>query len=246
MYQCSNEVIITQKLHWTSWRFGYVKVRRQLWWIERILRKIWVNINEVEYDYIAGSRRVIKDTKADKQFQHFYDSDVWNEVLERIKPLIPKDYIIYWEIIWWTGEKPIQKGYTYQLPKWTNELYIYRISIVNDDWVATDLSWDAVKEFCRNTGLKCVPTFEKTIHEKFDAQQYLDKIHSEMYPQALWLDEGAPCDEWVCIRREWIQPYITKAKSPMFLEHETKMLDQGVEDIESEQSLSDNATNTNG
>ena len=34
---------------------------------------------------------------------------------------------------------------------------------------------------------------------------------------------------------DW-QPYILKSKSPLFYEHETKMLDTGAEDPESEES----------
>lgn len=236
MYQPGDQIIVTQKLHGTSGRFGNVKVRRKLWLFEKILKKLWVKISEIEYDYIAGSRRVIKDAKSEREFTHYYSSDVWNEMLEKIKTLIPKDYIIYGEIVGWTGEKPIQKGYTYKIPKWENELYIYRISIVNDDGVATDLSWSAILHFCEMTGLKAVPTFEIMTHEKFEASQFLDKIFSEMYPQALPLDPESPCDEWVCLRRESLLPYITKAKSPNFFEFESKQLDTWEEDIESLES----------
>jgi hypothetical protein len=42
-------------------------------------------------------------------------------------------------------------------------------------------------------------------------------------------------DEWVCIRREGLTPYITKAKSPEFLIHETKLLDKWVISLEDNQ-----------
>jgi hypothetical protein len=47
----------------------------------------------------------------------------------------------------------------------------------------------------------------------------------------LWSD--SPCDEGICIRREHIVPYLTKVKSPMFYEFETKQLDSGEADTES-------------
>lgn len=44
-------------------------------------------------------------------------------------------------------------------------------------------------------------------------------------------------DEGVCLRVEGITPLVVKAKSPLFLQHETKMLDQGVTDTEAEEAL---------
>jgi hypothetical protein len=41
----------------------------------------------------------------------------------------------------------------------------------------------------------------------------------------------------LCIRIEGLQPYITKAKSPEFLAHETKQLDKGEVDIETSESV---------
>jgi hypothetical protein len=47
------------------------------------------------------------------------------------------------------------------------------------------------------------------------------------------LSKESPCDEGICIRREWIVPYLTKLKSPLFYEFETKSLDQWIVDTES-------------
>lgn len=44
-------------------------------------------------------------------------------------------------------------------------------------------------------------------------------------------------DEGVCVRVDGLRPYILKAKSPKFLEHETALLDKGEEDLESAQSV---------
>jgi hypothetical protein len=51
------------------------------------------------YDYIAGSRRVIKDLKSETIFNHYYTEiygkDIWNRGLDYIKDVIPKDTIFY-------------------------------------------------------------------------------------------------------------------------------------------------------
>ena len=61
--------------------------------------------NKTEYACLAGSRRVIKDTMFGNN-DHYYDTDVWNENLHRISHLIPKNVVIYGELIGWNGEKP--------------------------------------------------------------------------------------------------------------------------------------------
>lgn len=92
-------VTATQKLHGTSGRFGHIKVRRATNFIENILKKFGIAIDEYEYDYIAGSRRVVKDAKVDKEHSGYYASDLWNKVLAEYKDRIPKNWIIYGEII---------------------------------------------------------------------------------------------------------------------------------------------------
>lgn len=236
MFNDTDEITITQKLHGTSGRFGYVKVRRQLNWFENLLKRLGIKINEVEYDYIAGSRRVIKDMKSSSQFGHYYNSDLWNQTLDSIKDQLPKDYILYGEIIGWVdGNTPIQRGYTYKVPAWTNELYIYRISIVNEDGIAIDLSFDQIVQFCNNVWLKHVPILGKMIHRNFKVDEYMDiKYHTAMDARALPLDNNSPCDEGIVVRKEGLAPYLAKAKCPLFYEHETKMMDAWVEDVESE------------
>jgi len=245
-YKNQDWITITQKLHWTSWRFWYVKVRRKLGRFERLLKKFWVNIAEIEYDYIAGSRKVIKDAKVDKEFNHYYKSDIWNEKLEECKTSIPKDYILYWEIIWRVGEAPIQKWYTYRIPKGESKLYIYRIAITNDDWITVDLDYYTMREFCLANGLNCVPLLREWEHKDFNANLYLDTKYywysGMAFMDAVPLDDESPCDEWVVIRKDWLQPFLTKAKSPLFYEFESANLDKWEVDIEQEQSLSNNQT----
>ena len=224
-------MIITQKLHGTSGRFGFVEVKIKKSLIDRIF-----NRQRYKYDYVAGSRRSIKDGVLDG----FYNSDVWNDKLKEIKHLIPKDTILYGEIIGyvkWTSS-PIQKWYTYNLPVGTNELYIYRITSNNHDGLAVDWSRNQIKAWCKGNGLKEVP---ELVHQKnyifyhFTPEVWLDVRYHETFSNTVVVDEGK-VDEgiWVRIEDETFQPILYKLKSPKFLEHETDMLDQEVLDIESE------------
>lgn len=231
-------ISVTVKQHGSSGRFSHILVNRQLNLFEKFLKLIGVKIQTKEYDYVCGSRRVIKDTVTGREYQHYYESDIWNQWLVKIKDLIPKDYIIYGEIIGWAGESAIQKGYTYQIPNGQSELYVYRITKMNPDGIGVDLSWNALMSFCNNAGLKYCPELWRGYHKEFDVKSYLDIKYKESgYLQCLPLDKEAPCDEGVVIRLEGITPYLLKAKSPEFIQYETKQLDKGVVDIETEESL---------
>lgn len=229
----NEDIIVTQKLHGTSVRLSNINVKRKLNFFEKLLKKIGVKINETEYDYIAGSRRVIKDPTVNQN--HYYEYDLWTECLNKYKQVIPKNYVIYGEIIGWAKDSPIMKNYTYNVPEGEFELYVYRIAIVNPDGVLNDLSWYQVKEFCLNTGLHFTPEIWVGRHEEFEVEKYLDiKYYKDLnLTNCLNLDSKSPCDEGVCVRVENIIPYILKAKSPDFLQHETKQLDKGNVDLES-------------
>jgi len=140
------------------------------------------------------------------------------------------------EIIGWAGEKEIQKNYTYCLPKNHNEFYVYRISIVNEDGIQSDLSWDQLKTFCAEKNLKVVPEVWRGKFKNFDHSIYENKnFYEELgFKQCLRLDSNSPCDEGVVVRKDGVIPFLTKFKSPKFLIMETKLLDENVVSMEDE------------
>jgi hypothetical protein len=247
LLKAGREVVITQKLHGTSWRGGNVPVRRRLRWYERFAKLLGLQIPEYEYDVVFGSRKVIKDPNNPNQ-QHYYKSDLWTEYGDKIAELIPEGFILYGELVGWVPGSdgvPMQKGYTYHLGEGEAELYIYRVSHINTQGHLSDLSWDGVKEFCRARGLKWVPELDRfPAWEHMDTQveQYLDTRyydHHQDFPQGLFreqpleLSDPKSVDEGICIRQEGLVPLVLKAKSPEFLRHETRLLDKGEADLES-------------
>jgi hypothetical protein len=235
------DIIVTQKLHGTSIRIGHTLAKRKFNLVERVLERFGVPIQTHTHDYVFGSRKVIKDINNPYQ-NHFYDTDIWTEQGKKLVGMLPENYIVYGELIGWTGDhKEIQKDYTYSIPKGSTELYIYRIAIINSEGYQTDLSWQQVKEFCDKTGLKYVPELWKGKMIDFDVKEFIDVrffdgLHGG-YRNALYIGDNKDLvDEGVCIRVDGIVPTILKAKSPIFFEHETKMLDTGEEDLESTQS----------
>lgn len=229
--------VITQKLHGTSVRVGNVLVKREPKWYEKFVAKLGVKVQTREFAEVGGSRRVTKSL-ANPVGNDYYDTDIHSLVAGELKGLVPEGYVVYGEIIGWTpGGSPIQKGYTYRIPKGEHELYIYRVAYVNSQGIQADLSWGGVKEFCRERNLKHVPElFEGPLWADDVERRYIDKKFYELDPEggALPLEKGNPCDEGVVIRIEGITPKAYKAKSPLFLQFETNQLDAEVADMEPE------------
>lgn len=235
------EVSVTQKLHGTSIRVGNIPAKRKLKFADRLGKVFGAKIQETQHDYVFGSRKVIKDANNPDQ-NHFYDSDIWTEQGKKLQGLLPENYIVYAELIGWTSDgKEIQRNYSYALPVGTSELYIYRIAIVNSSGHLTDLTWSQVKEFCNKNGLKHVPELWTGKLGEVEILKYIDKRFFDgtetAYRNALWLGENKLVDEGVCVRIDGLTPQLYKAKSPIFLEHETNILDKGEEDLESAQTV---------
>lgn len=117
MFNESDEVVITRKMHGTNARYGIVK-KIKLSLLDRI-KKLFGN-KWVEYEYIYGSHNVEKGSDS----QGFYDTDVWqtvatnyrikeklwNYVKEYHTPItLGKGIILYGEIF----GPGIQKNYDY-------------------------------------------------------------------------------------------------------------------------------------
>lgn len=230
------EIVVTQKLHGTLLRFSNIPVKRKLTLKEKLAKTLGVKVQQEEYAHVYGSNRVIKDAN-NKNQQHFYGSDIWTDAGKKFDDMIPENFVVYGELVGWNPDgSAIQKHYTYRMPHMTNEFYVYRVAQINSQGILTDLSWDQVKEFCRDRGMRTVPELWRGKHQDFNPDEWLDtsyhdKLHGG-YPHALPLDDDSPCDEGVCIRIEGLAPYITKLKSPEFYAHEDKMIDEGAIDTE--------------
>lgn len=180
---------------------------------------------------------------------HYYDTDVWSQYGKRIADLIPEGMIVYGELIGFTPDgTPLQKNYTYDVAPGEMELYVYRVACINAQGHLSDLSWDGVKEFCTARGLRYVPELhrigagmdiqkrvEEFVDRVMDKRIYEDVDYPGWVPGPLPLRLSHPktVDEGVVARQEGIVPVLLKAKSPAFLEHETKLLDKGEVDLES-------------
>lgn len=227
-------VYVTQKLHGTSVRIANTLVKRKLNWFERFVQKLGVTVKEFEYDYVGGSRKVIKDPSNALQ-SDYYGTDIWTAAALKYGSLLPKGVIIYGELIGWVEgtQTPIQTGYTYNVPVGETHLYVYRVSVIQEDGGLYDLSWPGVEEFCKSRGLNTVPLLWQGEHRVFNPDNWTDrKFHEEGYVDAVPLCTDSPVDEGVVVRRDSVIPTALKVKGPIFYEHETALLTQEAGDDE--------------
>ena len=232
------DVTVTQKVHGCSWRGSWVEIDRPAKWYERLLIKAGVPVNLKEWKFVVGSRRVIK-TEGDGD--HWYSTDIWSEYAQthNLAEALPKGVMIYGELIGWLPDgTPIQRGYTYNLPKGQAALYIYRV-VVN----GYDLSDAAMREFAAQRGLKVVPLLASYSSNQTRTgwlDDFLNVLTDKKFSEvSAWADEApvplspdSPCDEGVVIRAEGITPKAAKYKNPMFYEFEEIGMDRGEVDIE--------------
>jgi hypothetical protein len=238
-------ISISIKLHGTSERVGYTKVKRNLNWKERLAKFFGVKVQEEEYDYVVGSRRVVKSVGFENLpgKNHFYEEDLWTKVAkEFFEGKLNKGEMVYFEVIGkdYTGAD-IQKEYSYGFGKPT--VAVYRISNINDQGIEIDLTVDQMIERCKQLNLIHVPIVCKNV----TYEQYLsyalaipdNKERVEEHFKSRYLDKPSFLDsnvveEGICLRVEkYPRPKIYKLKSPEFLIHEGKLADKEVVDIES-------------
>jgi hypothetical protein len=223
-----NHVVITQKLHGTNIRIGHVPVPRPAKWYERLALRVLGGKTWSDWRMVYGSHHVVKDANNPNQ-QHYYDHDLWTERGHQLDGLLPKGFVVYGELVGFTSSgSPIQSHYTYDCAPRTNKMFVYRVAMVSPEGIAVDLSWDAVREFCKNLGLNHVPELYRGHMSGVSVDGFLDQTFTELaipwnHDQPVPLSPDSPCDEGVVIRIEGINPQIYKAKSPKFIQHESKM-----------------------
>jgi hypothetical protein len=246
----ANDILI----HNTSSRTGNVLTTRKLSFVEKIAKFLGVKINETEYHYVYGSRRVTKsidEVESNANKIHFYSVDLWSEAGEKFfKGKLAKGEIVYYEIVGWlpTGA-PIQKignsVYNYGAKENEYKIYVYRITLTNEEGYTVEYSTQAVKDRCKELNVPHVNELyygkAKDLYPELDVSEhwhqnflanlkrdYLEKLRTDCV-NAKTFDEG------IVIRREIGGIDAFKLKSESFLTAESKALDEEkVSDLEVE------------
>jgi hypothetical protein len=241
-------------IHNTSAVFANVITRRPLKAWEKFIKLIGLPVNDTEYGSIYSSRKVVKNKHVNEdQNDGFYGVDVWGHHNEQLKEVIPKGISLYGEIVGYVptgdnGPSMIQKGYHYGENVGESKFYAYRITSTNADGNVIEFTWQQIKDFCEKFGIDRVPEFyyglAKDIYPDIPTD---DDWHNNLIERmSSDYNLEKPCDmnngevpaEGVVIRPERLFDCTPlKLKAYNFLEHETKLLDKGEVDIESQESV---------
>jgi len=235
---------ITYKTHGSSFWCNHVLVKRKLNIFEKLLKLCRVKIIDTEYDYIFGSRKVVKNGDLGAVKEHFYGYDIWEEIKDEIKDKIPKGFTVYGEALGYlkTGGF-IQKDFDYSCEQGKKRLQIYRVTCTNADGICIDLATNQIKEFCERSGLEYVHLFysgkARHLYPDIDTTEhwhanFIQRLERDFLEKDCFMCKNKLPEEGIVLRKEGLFSFESyKLKSYRFLERETKLLDEGIEDTES-------------
>jgi hypothetical protein len=257
-------IVITEKLHGTSGRVAHVLIDRTLTWKDKIAKFLGVKIAEQEWGYLNGTRRVVLEETSGTQY---HDPTIREIAFNKFKGNLRKGETVYFEIVGYeTSGTPIMPGvdvtklndsgllkkygnlmyYSYGCEPLTCEIYVYRITITNEDGQSVDLCWNDVKARSLEIGVNHVPEMGTTSMDKLwdhnrtgderDVQEDLFKMVDHLAQGNSLLDDSH-LKEGVCVRidQHGIRPKVYKHKSFNFKVLEGIIKDSGVIDSEEAQ-----------
>lgn len=240
-------ISITKKLHGTSWVASKLLCNRKLNWFEKLLKRLGVKIQDTHYDLLWASRRVLKNGFLEVgNKEHYYSYDLWEDIAKSVDYAIQPSITLYGEAVGFTkGGAYIQNGYDYGCAPGTFKTYIYRITSTNPSGDVYEFSHRQVKEYCDRYGLLMVPELyygkAKDLYPEIPVethwhQNFLEQLMEDYLEKDCEICSNKVPDEGIVLRRDIFDVDLYKLKSFKFFEWETKQLDEGVVDIESEQS----------
>lgn len=261
-----DHVIVTEKLHGTSQRFGYVKVDMfySLSWFKRLWLK-FIGYPKFEgWQWMNGTRRVV--LKPQNRGTGYHSDELRDKAIEKMKGNLRKGEVIYFEVVGFEpGGKSImpevnnaklkddefvkQYGATtvfrYGCSPEESKVFVYRITQANEDGETLDYSWKDVKLRCKELGLSHVPEIESFLLDDInvDIENYRKMVlsYADTFCKGGSLLDQTHIREGVCVRIEGgLQPKIFKHKSFEFKLLEGIIKDSGESDMEEEQDDTSN------
>jgi RNA ligase (TIGR02306 family) len=234
-------ISITEKLHGANGVFSNILCKKKLKWHEKILKKLGVNIVDTEYDYVCSSRRVIKNIEDEKDHNHFYEYDVWTESLHNIKDKIQEGVTLYCEVVGQLKSGSwIQKDYDYGTAPNKNKVAVFRITYTNHNGQVLEFTRPQVERYCNKYDLEVVPLhFYGKAKDLYDIntdvhwhENFLSNLIRDYNEGDCYICRNKVPREGIVVQKEGEGFEAYKLKSISFLERETKLLDNEVENIE--------------
>ena len=231
-FKVGERICITPKLHGTSAIFANVLCNRKLTIREKIARMLGAKVETTEYDVLFSSRNQLRNATPKPPEHSFYKTDVYSDVGNKIKDLIPKGYTIYGEIVGYAGQSMIQKGYDYGNKPGCNTLLVYRISITNQEGEVFEMPSASVQKWCRSNDLMSV--YDDAVYHTVElGENTMDIIRAmpSMEKTCPFCDNDVPFEGYVA-RSDGSMFKAYKVKCNLFLGRETEQLDAGIGDGE--------------
>jgi hypothetical protein len=169
-------ISISEKLHGTSGRTGRVLSIRQLNKLKRFWNKFMpVKFQNKEWQYVSGSRRVVYNPNQEEDY--FYKGTGFrSKIHNKISSTgLHKGEVLYYEIVGFQDngasrmpshnieDKKLAKiygekmTYSYGCLQPEHKIFIYRITMINEDGVETDYPLSKMLSRCEELGLTPVP-----------------------------------------------------------------------------------------
>ena len=235
-------ITITYKTHGTSWWAGNLLVKKKLNIFLKLFRFIGLPIKDTEYDYVYGSRNVVKNEYETRHKEHFYKEDLWGEIKDELKEFIPKGFTFYGECLGYTKSgRSIQGEYDYSCEEGQKRIQVYRITFTNADGIAHELSSRQTKELCDKFELEYVYLFyQGKAKDLYDIdvsehwqRNFVEELVKQYNDKNCFMCKNKVPEEGIVLRKESLYKFEAyKLKSFKFLEMETKNLDKNIPDME--------------
>jgi hypothetical protein len=248
-------IVITDKWHGTSAVFSNVLVNKELTWKDKVAKWFGVPVVDKVYDNLYSSRSVLKNQYINKeQGGGYYGEDIWATVNKELAGKIEQGITIYGEIVGYLESgKMIQKGYDYGClpiaPDYNGTGYltkdnvfipqhkfvVYRITYTKPDGSPIEFSWQQIKDYCFKYQLETVPELYFGVCGITDQEEFLRLLVEEHLEKKCKHCRNDVWAEGIVLRIDGKQTFSAyKLKSKNFIEGETKELDKGEINIETE------------
>jgi len=238
---------ISYKIHGTSGISAKILCNRKLSIVEKLAKNVFkLNINSTLYDYVNSSRKVLKNDDLNPNPAGYYNEDIWSIADKELRPFLLDGMTLYYEI---AGFMPsgagIQGVFDYGCEPKQHKIFIYRITMTNLSGKVFEFSAKQVQDWCRDNGLVSVPelwygkakdlvSFEDTLSPENWREHFLSHLKYVHNEHDCYICNNIVPEEGCVVRIEGMGIEAYKCKSTRFLEFETKQLDKGTVDIETE------------
>jgi hypothetical protein len=244
-------VILTEKVHGTSQRVGHVQMIKPKTWWQKLFRleatKYW--------EHVIGTRRVVLDNDKINKDEGWHKSSFRVQASEPFLGQLHKGETVFYEVVGWEGtgasimgthsntklkdhlDKEAYKNFITQFGDNTtfsygcqpgeHKIFVYRITMTNEDGISVDYSWEHVVERCKELGVNTVPELGRWF---WDGEESVKAVEIDSEGKST-LDNHIM--EGSCVRIDrGATPLVLKQKNFEFKVLEGIIKDSGIVDAE--------------